>query len=221
MLNVHRARLLAGSRAPADGDESRLLCAVVAAVMSLMLLCGLLSVVPNPGAAFGVTKTYVIIGVGAILLLVMLTTWIVSPWMGALAAQQRRAAAPAPPAPVVRQALSQICACGLGDAEALGSLPTFPYEPPSPGAATSEDGGGEPPRGSCALCAVCLEDVRAGEMVRRLPACGHLFHVCCVDTWLRSHRTCPICRCKLPPRSVATKAPDVVTTQEHDALPPV
>jgi hypothetical protein len=88
MLNVHRARLLAGSRAASDGDESRLLCAVVAAVMSLMLLCGLLSVVPNPGAAFGVTKTYVIIGVGAILLLVMLTTWIVSPWMGALVRNQ-------------------------------------------------------------------------------------------------------------------------------------
>jgi hypothetical protein len=50
---------------------------------------------------------------------------------------------------------------GLRDAMALGALPTFPYE-----------GGGL----ARPLCTVCLEDVRAGETVRRLPACGHLFH---------------------------------------------
>jgi hypothetical protein len=41
MLNVHRVRLLVGGRAAGpDGDESRILCAVVASVMSLMILCG-------------------------------------------------------------------------------------------------------------------------------------------------------------------------------------
>ena len=45
-----------------------------------------------------------------------------------------------------------------------------------------------------AQCAICLAVVRDGETVRRLPACGHLFHVECIDLWLRSHATCPLCR---------------------------
>ncbi|NP_001146951.1 uncharacterized protein LOC100280560 [Zea mays] len=45
-----------------------------------------------------------------------------------------------------------------------------------------------------AQCAICLALVRDGETVRLLPACGHLFHVECIDLWLRSHATCPLCR---------------------------
>ncbi|GJM98271.1 hypothetical protein PR202_ga15261 [Eleusine coracana subsp. coracana] len=210
MLNVHRARLLAaGSRASAAEDESRVLCGVVASVMSLMLLCGLLSVVPSP-RAFGVTKTYVVVGLGAAMLLLLLAGWLVAPWF--------RAAPTASPAPMppVRLALRQMCACGIGDAAALGALPAFPYEP------GMETTAGSSARGSCALCAVCLEDVRAGEMVRKLPACGHLFHVCCVDAWLRSHPTCPICRRELPPRgAVVAKAAAVLSAQATEALPPV
>ncbi|KAL6839576.1 hypothetical protein ACP4OV_030515 [Aristida adscensionis] len=45
-----------------------------------------------------------------------------------------------------------------------------------------------------AQCAICLGLLRAGEAVRRLPACAHLFHAGCVDKWLRAHATCPLCR---------------------------
>ncbi|CAL5036863.1 unnamed protein product [Urochloa decumbens] len=45
-----------------------------------------------------------------------------------------------------------------------------------------------------AQCAICLGLVRAGEAVRRLPACGHLFHAGCIDKWLGAHATCPLCR---------------------------
>ncbi|KAL6606169.1 hypothetical protein ACP70R_041822 [Stipagrostis hirtigluma subsp. patula] len=45
-----------------------------------------------------------------------------------------------------------------------------------------------------AQCAICLGLVRVGEAVRRLPACGHLFHAGCVDKWLHAHATCPLCR---------------------------
>jgi hypothetical protein len=47
---------------------------IVVSVTPLMVLCGLLSVVPNP-RAFGVIKTYIIIGVSAILFLLMLVGW--------------------------------------------------------------------------------------------------------------------------------------------------
>uniref|UniRef100_A0A0E0DES1 RING-type domain-containing protein n=1 Tax=Oryza meridionalis TaxID=40149 RepID=A0A0E0DES1_9ORYZ len=43
-------------------------------------------------------------------------------------------------------------------------------------------------------CAVCIAEVEDGEAARFLPRCGHGFHAECVDLWLRSHPTCPLCR---------------------------
>lgn len=42
-------------------------------------------------------------------------------------------------------------------------------------------------------CAVCLEPLQPGELVRRLP-CGHCFHQPCVDPWLLEQRSCPMCK---------------------------
>ena len=103
---------------------------------------------------------------------------------------------------------------------AIDALPTFAYTPE--GADQGGDGGGDLESGAAAggeQCPVCLEDVEAGEMVRQLPACRHLFHADCVDAWLRAHRTCPLCRCELPPRKAAgaTATAPVVAA---GALPP-
>ena len=66
-------------------------------------------------------------------------------------------------------------------------LPAFAYK--------REGGGGDAGAGSgWAQCVICLGIVQVGEVVRRLPACNHLFHVDCIDMWLHSHSTCPICR---------------------------
>ncbi|KAL8200066.1 hypothetical protein R6Q57_011406 [Mikania cordata] len=43
-------------------------------------------------------------------------------------------------------------------------------------------------------CAVCLGSFQEEESLRLLPKCSHAFHVACVDAWLRSHKTCPLCR---------------------------
>ncbi|WOG96839.1 hypothetical protein DCAR_0416176 [Daucus carota subsp. sativus] len=43
-------------------------------------------------------------------------------------------------------------------------------------------------------CAVCLCEFEGEDKLRLLPKCSHAFHMDCVDTWLLSHSTCPLCR---------------------------
>ncbi|KAF3333089.1 E3 ubiquitin-protein ligase ATL6-like protein [Carex littledalei] len=48
-------------------------------------------------------------------------------------------------------------------------------------------------------CAVCLCEFQDDENIRLLPKCIHMFHPDCIDEWLLSHVTCPLCRCILTP----------------------
>ncbi|KAL3504797.1 hypothetical protein ACH5RR_034638 [Cinchona calisaya] len=43
-------------------------------------------------------------------------------------------------------------------------------------------------------CSVCLNSFQNDETLRLLPKCSHAFHIPCIDTWLRSHTNCPVCR---------------------------
>ncbi|KAJ4801838.1 hypothetical protein LUZ62_053084 [Rhynchospora pubera] len=43
-------------------------------------------------------------------------------------------------------------------------------------------------------CAVCLCEFNQEDKLRLLPKCSHAFHLECIDTWLLSHSTCPLCR---------------------------
>lgn len=53
--------------------------------------------------------------------------------------------------------------------------------------------------GSNAECSICLGQLEEGDPVRVMPNCMHLFHQDCIDTWLQSHATCPICRANVDP----------------------
>ncbi|XP_078442765.1 TOXICOS EN LEVADURA 4 [Wolffia australiana] len=46
-------------------------------------------------------------------------------------------------------------------------------------------------------CAVCLSEFKLHDQLRLLPSCRHAFHASCVDTWLRSSRSCPLCRASI------------------------
>lgn len=46
-------------------------------------------------------------------------------------------------------------------------------------------------------CSVCLNEFQDGESVRLLPKCSHAFHLPCIDTWLKSHSSCPLCRANI------------------------
>ncbi|KAL9155734.1 hypothetical protein ABFS82_09G024600 [Erythranthe guttata] len=43
-------------------------------------------------------------------------------------------------------------------------------------------------------CAVCLCEFSESDKLKFLPDCGHAFHIQCIETWLLSNSTCPLCR---------------------------
>lgn len=86
---------------------------------------------------------------------------------------------------------------GLDEA-AIQALPAFRYSRKKSAAGggtttTNNDaaGAGSAPASECA---VCLGEFEDGERVRMLPACLHVFHVACIDTWLQGNANCPLCR---------------------------
>lgn len=51
-------------------------------------------------------------------------------------------------------------------------------------------------------CAVCLNEFSDTDKLRLLPVCSHAFHLHCIDTWLLSNSTCPLCRRSLSTSNV-------------------
>ncbi|KAF5739435.1 E3 ubiquitin-protein ligase ATL6-like [Tripterygium wilfordii] len=75
------------------------------------------------------------------------------------------------------------------DPVAIENLPIFPYSEVK-----------ELKIGKGALeCAVCLMEFEDDETLRLIPKCDHVFHAYCIDPWLASHTTCPVCRTNLVP----------------------
>ncbi|XP_061350428.1 RING-H2 finger protein ATL70 [Gastrolobium bilobum] len=59
-------------------------------------------------------------------------------------------------------------------------------------------------------CSICLADYKATDMLRVLPDCEHLFHLKCIDPWLRLHPSCPVCRTSPIPTPLSTPLAEVV-----------
>lgn len=62
---------------------------------------------------------------------------------------------------------------------------------------------------SSCCCSICLADYKDRDMLRLLPDCGHLFHLKCVDPWLRRNPTCPMCRSSPLPTPLPTPLAEV------------
>jgi len=68
----------------------------------------------------------------------------------------------------------------------IDQLPSYRYSSEEGDAGASNDQ-------TQTVCVVCMSDFETRQMVRVLP-CSHEFHAKCVDKWLKTNRTCPICR---------------------------
>ncbi|KAF7817128.1 putative RING-H2 finger protein ATL12 [Senna tora] len=51
-------------------------------------------------------------------------------------------------------------------------------------------------------CCVCLSKFEDTEVLRLLPKCKHGFHMNCIDKWLETHSTCPLCRYRVDPADI-------------------
>ncbi|CAN0877292.1 RING-H2 finger protein ATL54 [Linum grandiflorum] len=67
-------------------------------------------------------------------------------------------------------------------------------------------------------CSVCLSEFQEDAMLRLLPKCNHAFHVPCIDTWLRSHTNCPLCRAHIVNELRPTSGP-VTAHQDGNSSP--
>ncbi|KAL0906033.1 hypothetical protein M5K25_024493 [Dendrobium thyrsiflorum] len=80
------------------------------------------------------------------------------------------------------------------DARAIAALPTFINRA---GSSSTNECREE--------CAVCLSVAEEGQKMRLLPDCKHVFHIECIDMWLHSHSTCPVCRTKAKPTTTKSE----------------
>lgn len=48
-------------------------------------------------------------------------------------------------------------------------------------------------------CCICREPFTEETVIRKLNRCSHKFHISCIDTWLQSNTTCPLCRSSVRP----------------------
>lgn len=67
-------------------------------------------------------------------------------------------------------------------------------------------------------CAVCLGEFQENESLRLLPKCNHAFHLPCIDTWLKSHSNCPLCRASVVQSSSSLNILSLETHPENDLI---
>uniref|UniRef100_A0A7N0V7B8 RING-type domain-containing protein n=1 Tax=Kalanchoe fedtschenkoi TaxID=63787 RepID=A0A7N0V7B8_KALFE len=73
--------------------------------------------------------------------------------------------------------------------EVNNALPLFTFE-----SAKKNGGGGGEEAVAESDCAICLSKFEPSDHLRLLPICCHAFHAECVDLWLESNQSCPLCR---------------------------
>ncbi|OIT01708.1 PREDICTED: RING-H2 finger protein ATL29-like [Nicotiana attenuata] len=66
-------------------------------------------------------------------------------------------------------------------------------------------------------CAICLVEFDDNSLLRLVTSCNHVYHQDCIDLWLESHKTCPVCRASLDSPEMLHKRSHTMTNNVmHD-----
>lgn len=151
----------------------------------------------------------------------------------AAASREAGAAAAVPPSPPPRHVCafrsdSPLCATAGCGAPRILRLPRAAEVPATSAVGDGGGGGGGggasptpqavDARRTSVTCTVCLEDIRAGEWIRRLH-CEHAYHAACIEAWTRRSTDCPICRADVAAGPVWSAA-DAGDGPDDDGAPP-
>jgi hypothetical protein len=69
----------------------------------------------------------------------------------------------------------------------INAIPSFKFEEKKKSSSQKDDAN------SKESCAICLDDLQTGQMVKAL-ACSHKFHSSCINFWLKQKLKCPLCK---------------------------
>lgn len=82
----------------------------------------------------------------------------------------------------------------------INSIPSFKYEEKAQMSPSSREGSKKPSDTASEKCrescAICLDDMKTGQMVKAL-RCSHKFHEKCINNWLKQKLLCPLCKEKI------------------------
>ncbi|CAF1112377.1 unnamed protein product [Rotaria sordida] len=65
------------------------------------------------------------------------------------------------------------------------------------------------------MCAICLETFKNKEKIRKLDVCSHYFHVTCIDPWLLSHQSCPLCNRNILDDSIPSISSNIMNAENQ------
>ena len=74
----------------------------------------------------------------------------------------------------------------IGESNAAQQFKLIPYEPSAQSHAAQQEG---------QQCTICYDDDDAAKQKTLVSTpCNHIFHSACIEEWLKTHSTCPLCR---------------------------
>jgi len=96
--------------------------------------------------------------------------------------------------PIYHQHIQQMGLSNLGNVSEVAPQPRLAVRMAAYPMIRLTEGMNLPNDADC--CVICLDNFKVGDRLRML-GCDHAFHMPCIDNWLDTHTSCPLCNAQL------------------------